>query len=262
MTKFRMDPAVTLPMVGLSAVVAMGGLYLVGGDMFAAATRKCLFRYNATSNGWTQLANMKAVHNCFSAKVHHRDHIYVIGGGLPERYNLNTDQWETLPRPPKYCRTSSAVVYNDRILVLGRNDHDNQTHLMLFHPETKQWDLLLSEDTPSRMVMIVLVVHEQHCYCVSTKNGILSTQLIRMTTNNGVTEATLEPKKTADGCSIFCIDDSKYVRLHDYYVFKVKTEYTDPNTGDVFADLKCPINKNAVSHACFLEMPLDVYKLT
>ena len=232
LTKFQMFPAVTRLMVGHRLVVAMGALYLVGGAFGKNSNH--FFRYNIASNDWTRLANMSVARG-YSATVHHGDHIYVIGGCpwskrhvTAEHYNLNTDQWETLPQLPKYCRpTLSAVVYNDRILVLGEESND-LSHLMLFHPETKQWEVLLSEKIPSRIMLTlppVLVVHEQHCYRVTFDKGTPSKQLIRVTTNNGVTEATVEPlihnvpeqenltKNNASYSSIFCIDDSKYIRL-------------------------------------------------
>lgn len=210
--------------------------------------------------------------------VYHEDYIYVIGGWSTtshitdvERFNMDEDTWETLPHLPVDCSATSAVVFDNKVLVYAEESVERRYlgYLMLFQPESRQWDVLLSEgisSSSSLRVLIppLLVLHQQRCYRVAYVSGVASVQQIHLTTIDGKMEATLgrsqnvvEQKNVGKtGARFFCIDEARFANLRGY-AYLMDTEGV---TVDMFADLLRDLNVCSPC-ACFIEMSLDVHKL-
>lgn len=175
-----------------SLIVVEGRLYAVGTPY--RTNQKHFWCYSNSRNVWKVLPPMNEV-NCNCLLVALNGFIYAIGSGygdakrLVERYSIADQSWEILPSLPLDYRWVSSVVFQGRILVLGKlhtgrsENMDNpevtgKFVLQVFNPHTKTWRVGLEEVYPaSRLVSMtcwgtkygrkpVLFIHNYVCYRV------------------------------------------------------------------------------------------------
>ncbi len=99
-------------------------IYVFGG--FSVETT---FMLDTETKKWSRKCDMPT--GCLTdSSVVYRDRIYVLGNHMPSEnlcqtclisYDPDQDQWETHSRPTMQHIGSSTVVYNDRILLCGKN---------------------------------------------------------------------------------------------------------------------------------------------
>ena len=168
----KLSNASTLPHIA-SLVVAEKKLYaVVGRSLYARGSQgadfnpasvKEFYEYDTKQNKWIKLPSMLKSHEIKAFQVLYMDgFIYVIGGqlysGAVERFNIADQCWEELPSLPSYYSWTSAIAYDGNILVYGVKNIDESPHEILeYNPSTNMWQVVLSEQVPADMIMILMV---------------------------------------------------------------------------------------------------------
>ena len=278
-----------LPFEGHRLVVARGQLYLVGGrfmtDLIQRYARQptliesCdfLFRYDADSNKWEQKEGM-GVARSHSATVSLGDYIYVIGGWSSvsnvtdvQRFNLNTEKWESLAPMPVPCSLPVAVVHNGKILVYGVESMERRRrgHLMFYDHIDNKWQVLNSENLPSssrRVSMApLLVINREKCYRVSYMNGIACVQQIILDAGEEMLSASIGEPEDVKGQEdmakraprAFCIDTQQHANLNGYAYKLSAFVLKDFESCDNLKDMVVSVP----NESCMIECRLDTFTL-
>jgi hypothetical protein len=134
---------------GLSAVLAGGRLYAIGGDIDAQSTG-ALERYDPSTDRWERLAPMPTPRSYFAAAAV-GGKIYALGGfqnGSPgqsrddtvEVYDLKTGRWSQAPPMPRACDFCRAAVVDEEIFVVGgRTRSDIVPTVSIFDTRSGNW---------------------------------------------------------------------------------------------------------------------------
>ena len=187
LSKWDRFPLMNVTLCLPSIVEAYGDLYLAGGKICPifgnGYNSRAFVRYNVGLNRWCELAPLKVEREPKCGIVHLGNYIYLLGGNeripdetfpIPirnaERYNMETNEWESLPDMPSDFYNPSVVVYNNKLLLYGpqrMEPHMGQTtvyNMMMFCPRSLSWMSLWHGEWSSGMIPSTLTVHEDKCY--------------------------------------------------------------------------------------------------
>ena len=140
-----------------------------------------LWKYDADSNSWVEMASMLYARTNF-ALVHLDGYIYAIGGkgqhdhivGV-ERYSIEQNIWESKAVCLSNLEEPRTVAVNGRILLYAgvstSDGHINMYTLEMYNPTTNSWQKMLSEtfESPFYERKPTLAVHNGECYRIVWK---------------------------------------------------------------------------------------------
>mmetsp|Transcript_3237 Transcript_3237/g.7682 ORF Transcript_3237/g.7682 Transcript_3237/m.7682 type:complete len:392 (-) Transcript_3237:423-1598(-) len=157
-------PPSGLPAAGSAMTVALGKVYLFGGELSGDALQdaRC---FDPVAREWETLPPMKQG-RIRPASVFSEGYIYVLGGldgirtlNSAERFNVATKTWEELPpmHRPRYAGGAAAVRKGCVLAMAGElTETGLAASLEVYNPKTSSWELWPAVRTPTCGATVVI----------------------------------------------------------------------------------------------------------